>query len=112
VSASRRKYHPFVVPQEHGAHFDTTWFELTDDAGRGIRVQGSEPLTFSARRYSDAVLTSATTLAELEEHHSIEVHVDMAMRGLGTAACGPDTTPQHVVGPGTYTLDWTITPIG
>jgi len=110
------QYHPYVVPQEHAAHVETSWFELTDDAGRGIRVVASSPITFSARRHGDAALTKATTIAELApkddaRHHSIEVHVDIALRGLGTAACGPDITDEHRVGPGQYELEWTITPV-
>ncbi len=108
------QYHRFVVPQEHGAHVETHWFELTDEEGRGIRVSAAEPFVFSARFHSDDVLTDATTLAELDEADRtlIEVHVDMAIRGLGTGACGPDVEDRHQVGPGTYELHWSITPIG
>jgi len=57
-------------------------------------------------------LTNARTLAELEPSGRIEVHVDAAIRGLGTGACGPDVSPDARVGPGTYTLDWTISAVG
>lgn len=106
------QYHPFVFPQEHGAHVDAHWFELTEESGAGLRITGHPTVIFSARRHSDDALTNATTLAELTRHDAIEVHVDAAVRGLGTAACGPDTTAEHIVGPGTYRLEWTITPIG
>ena len=36
------------------------------------------------------------------------VHLDAAHRGLGTASCGPDTLPQYLVGPGTYTWSWVL----
>lgn len=106
------QYHPFVFPQEHGAHVETRWFELTDGKGVGIRIEGNPDFAFSARRHSDTALTRATTLAELETHDAIEVHVDAAIRGLGTAACGPDITDDVRVTPGTYRLEWTISPIG
>lgn len=105
------QYHPFVVPQEHGAHIGVRWFELTDAQGTGLRFTGVTDLIFSARSHTDEALTKASTLAELEESTTIVVHVDAAIRGLGTAACGPDTHPDARVGPGTYRLDWTIEPI-
>ena len=103
------QYHRFVVPQEHGAHVDVGWFELTDDDGDGIRIIGEPTVTFSARRHGDQALADATTLAELELDDDIEVHVDAAIRGLGTAACGPDT--DHLVNGGTHRLVWWVQPV-
>ena len=103
------QYHPFVVPQEHGCHIDARWFELVDDNGHGVRFVGEPSLTFSARFHGDDALTEATTLAELTELDHIEVHIDAAMRGLGTAACGPDT--DVLVGGGTHRLVWWMIPI-
>ena len=104
------QYHRFVVPQEHGAHMQARWFELTDSTGAGMRVSADRPFAFSARRHSDEELTDATTLRELDEVGTgpIEVHVDMAVRGLGTGACGPDVGSASRVGPGEYELVWTI----
>ncbi len=104
------QYHPYVVPQEHGCHVDARWFELTNSAGNGIRVSGAPTIAFSARRHSDAALTVATTLHELETTDRIEVHVDAAMRGLGTAACGPDVAERHRIGPGIHRWTWYLTP--
>ncbi|NDH11626.1 MAG: hypothetical protein EBY44_07870 [Actinobacteria bacterium] len=56
----------------------------------------------------DATLTAASTLAELDPEPTIEVHVDSAVRGLGTAACGPDVLDRFVVGPGRHRFSWTI----
>ena len=101
------QYHRFVVPQEHGAHFDTTWFELVDrHDGTVVRIEAAEPFSFSARDHTDAALTAATTLAELERASHVEVHVDVAMRGLGTAACGPDVRHTCKVRGGRHELRW------
>ncbi len=98
------QYHPFVVPQEHGGHVDCRWFELVNDDGAGIRIAGDPAVNFSARFHSDRTLTDATTLAELEPDDHIEVHLDAAVRGLGTAACGPDT--DQLVPGGSYRFVW------
>lgn len=58
-----------------------------------------EPLSFTARPHHDAVLNEAETLAELTPNETTEIHIDAAMRGLGTAACGPDALPQFLIGP-------------
>ena len=100
------QYHPYVVPQEHGAHVDTRWMTLTRDEGWGVRLSGDRPLVMTARSHHDRALTSATTLAELEPGSATEVHVDAAVRGLGTDACGPDTLPEFRVGAGTHRWTW------
>ncbi len=106
------QYHPTVVPQEHGAHVDTRWLELTNRRGRGVRIAGNEPLVMTARPHTDAALTAARTLAELEPASVIDVHIDQAIRGLGTAACGPDTALAYRVGSGRHRFVWRITPAG
>ena len=53
-------------------------------------------------------LNAAETLAELAPSKSAEIHIDAAIRGLGTAACGPDTLPEYCVGAGTYQFRWQL----
>ena len=109
------QYHPFVRPQEHGAHEETRSFSLTDDHGSGFEIIFAKPLSFTARPHHDSDLTQAETLAELEilrtHCNSFEIHIDAAMRGLGTGACGPDTLPPYLVGPGTYEFSWVLRPL-
>ena len=67
-----------------------------------------KPLSFTARLHHDDSLNEAETLAELQASETTEVHIDAAMRGLGTAACGPDALDEFLVGPGTYTFRWAL----
>ena len=106
VSPIDDQYHPFVFPQDHGNHTDTRWFELKQPAGEGFRVGSESLFNFSARRHHDSAITEATTIADLRAGPPVEVHVDEAVRGLGTAACGPDTLPAYRVGPGTHEWGW------
>ncbi|MEM7285663.1 MAG: glycoside hydrolase family 2 TIM barrel-domain containing protein [Actinomycetota bacterium] len=101
------QYHPFVKPQDHGQHVDARWFTLTEGR-RGFAVSADAPFAFAARRHHDAALTTASTLAELRPDETIEVHVDAAVRGLGTGACGPDTLPPYLVRPGTWAWRWSL----
>lgn len=102
------QYHPYVRPQEYGAHEQTRSFNLVDDTGRGLAVSLPQPLSFTARPHHDSDLSAAETLAELGTRETTEVHIDAAVRGLGTGACGPDVLPQYVLGPGTYAFAWGI----
>ncbi|MEL6860464.1 MAG: glycoside hydrolase family 2 TIM barrel-domain containing protein [Pseudomonadota bacterium] len=107
-SSVQDQYHPYVRPQEHGAHEDTHWFRLLNEAGQGLQFTLPKPLSFTARLHHDEALNEAETLAELTEQETIEVHIDAALRGLGTAACGPDALAKYLVGPGTYQFAWQL----
>lgn len=117
------QFHPYVVPQEHGAHTSTRWLSLTDGAGWGLSLaaeawtsdgDGSSwrPSRFgpvvTARGHHDHALTEARTLAQLERSTTTEVHVDAAIRGLGTATCGPDALPEYRLRAQAYLIDWRL----
>ncbi|MEM9668524.1 MAG: glycoside hydrolase family 2 TIM barrel-domain containing protein [Pseudomonadota bacterium] len=106
------QYHTYVRPQEYGAHEQTQAFSLTDADGAGLKVLLPRPLSFTARPHHDADLTRATTLAELDMADTTEVRIDVAMRGLGTGACGPDALDAYIVRPGTYRFDWQLRATG
>ena len=73
-----------------------------------MKISLPQPLSFTARPHHDVDLNEAETLAELRTAVTTEVHIDIAMRGLGTGACGPDALPQYRIGPGTYTFRWML----
>jgi beta-galactosidase len=103
------QYHPFAFPQEHGAHHQTRSFSLCDESGQGLTISLRQMASVSARRHHDTDLTRATTLADLVRRESIEVHIDAAMRGLGTGACGPDVLPAYRINSASYRFSWTLT---
>jgi beta-galactosidase len=102
------QYVAYVTPQHHGSHVEARWAELVDGHGSGLRLD-LDGLTFDASHYPVGRLTAATTLAELRPVPEIHVHVDAKLRGVGTAACGPDTT--EVVGGGRHRFTWAIRPL-
>ncbi len=109
-STVREQFHSYVVPQENGAHQETRWFCLSDGGNDGIRIQTREPISFSASHYHDMQVTTATKISELKPNETIEVHVDKALRGLGTGACGPDALEAYRVGSGIYWWQWSLKP--
>jgi beta-galactosidase len=101
---------PYVVPQEHGGHVGARWFTLRRPRGAGVRVDldGDERRSFRVSHLTDHDLTAATAPAQLQRHAEVVVHVDAAVRGLGTASCGPDTLDRYLVRPGVWHWTWTL----
>jgi len=101
------QYVGYIVPQDHGHHHETRWFELSDGRRR-LRIEGDRPLGFSALHHSVADLATSRHTIDLPVRSDTFVHLDVAHRGLGTASCGPDTLPRHRVGPGRHRWQWTL----
>ncbi len=98
---------PYVAPQEHGNHVDTRWFALWRSGGAGLLVE-LERLSFSASHHTADDLYQARTLADLSPRDEVIVHVDAAVRGVGTGACGPDTLDRYLVRGGLHRWRWTV----
>ncbi|MDG2306100.1 MAG: glycoside hydrolase family 2 TIM barrel-domain containing protein [Candidatus Binatia bacterium] len=103
-------YVPYVVPQEHGSHFDTRWFSLSTGDGAGVLVGAEKPFSFSASHFTADDLTAARHTAELHAREPVFVHVDAFLRGLGTGACGPDALARYRAGGGRYAWRWWLRP--
>ena len=99
---------PLVHPQEHGARLDIREAEFHGSHGR-VRV-ASDPagplLHMRAGHHYDADLERAPLASQLRRRDTTELHLDVAVRGVGTGSCGPDTRPEYRVRPGTYRWRW------
>jgi beta-galactosidase len=107
VSTVTEQYVPYVMPQEHGLHAATRWCTISN--GRVIvRVDGPEPLHFSALHHAPEDLTAALHDVELKARAETIVHVDYRHRGLGTGSCGPDALPQYRIAAGRHRWVWRL----
>ena len=111
ISTVAEQYIPYVRPQENGGHNGVRWFELTKATGDGVRVQLTKPLQVSITPNRAIDLADATHDVEVKACGNTVVHIDAAHRGVGTAACGPDTLPQYLIKPGLHTWEWVVTTI-
>ena len=104
------QYVPYMRPQDHGHHPDSTTFGVNagEDPILTIEAGPGERFSFAVRRHSDSDLESATIPPELPSRHDAFVHVDHRVRGVGTGSCGPDTLPRYRIGAGTYRWSWTM----
>jgi beta-galactosidase len=112
-------YVPYVMPQHHGTRGGLRWLSLEPAGGRGsgVRLGPTDPadtsLWFTARRLTDADLWSAVDTAGLPDEptlagRGVTVHLDAAIRGLGSASCGPDTAERFRVRSGWRRWSWRL----
>jgi beta-galactosidase len=86
---------PYVRPQENGARADVRWAELRREDGTGLRIEGEPPFWFTARPWSTQALDAAEHTHELRRSPVVWLHLDHALHGVGSAACGPGVLPQY-----------------
>lgn len=110
-STVREQYVDYVMPQEHGHKTDVRWLTLTDDSGHGLKVTGDVPFEFNALHHSDADLFAARHPFDLIAKPEVVLSLDHAMRGLGTASCGPDALPQYRLMAGEYRFGFELSVI-
>ena len=105
------QYVPYMRPQDHGHHADTSTFSVNsgDRPLFSVRADPGQHFSFAVRRHSDEDLEAATIPPELPRRTEAFVHIDHRLRGVGTGSCGPDTLARYRIGPGTYRWGWTIT---
>ncbi len=99
---------PYVRPQEAGGRNGVPRFRVSAPDGRDVVVYADEPRQVSWNRYRATDLDVTRHHEELTARENVVVHLDAAHRGLGTASCGPDTLPQHLVRGGRHTWQWTL----
>lgn len=118
----------YVHPQENGSRMEVRWAELRSEPGGiisklaetaasavsaltdavpalqvssagGLRIRGAPHFCFTARRWTTEHLHAAKHICDLKASDKIWINVDSALHGLGSAACGPKTLPQHDLKP-------------
>ncbi len=99
---------PYLRPQESGGRHGVRRFTLSAPDATGLTVALDEPRQVSVTRYRAEDLTSVAHHDELVPRSGCVVHLDAAHRGLGTASCGPDTSPPYLVAPGIHRWSWTL----
>lgn len=107
------EYVPYILPQEHGAHCDTRWVSLkTEECGKGqqgrFHISSQKPFIFSALHTSPEALDSLSHTWQVDFDTKTYLSIDIAHRGLGTGACGPDCSKEHKIQPGIYTIELEI----
>ena len=74
---------PYVKPMENGNRSAVDWLEVTNTAGKGIRIEGNA-FNFSAHRYSLKNLCQAKNTIDLKDSGSVWINVDYKQNALGS----------------------------
>ena len=109
---------PYVRPQESGNKSDVRWLELMGSEGRGIRIEGLQPLNVSAMPYRAEDLDPGVE-SKKQMHYSdvvprdeVVLHVDLAQRGLGgDTSWGATPREQYCLTEDEYSYGYIIYPI-
>ena len=88
---------PYVFPQDSGNHGDTRYLILTDDNGKGVKISGVKPFSFSVHHYTQDVLQKAQHREDLTDMNGTFLSLDGFVRGIGSSSCGPDTLPEYKI---------------
>lgn len=94
-SDASKEYVDYIKPQEHGAHCDTEWLEVSG-GGKNLKVQAIEnPLSFNLSKYTAEELASKAHSFELEKSGNTVLNVDYKQNGIGSTSCGPELFEEH-----------------
>ena len=84
----------YIRPQENGSHFGCTRMSVKSPEC-AFSVYSSDGFSFSASQYSQEELAAKKHNFELEKSGFTIVCADLAMAGVGSAACGPQLDEKY-----------------
>lgn len=99
---------PYIVPQDHGEHTALRRLDLYDGNTGSVQFSSDTPFSFAFHRYTTDELWKKLHADKLEQSKLHHLYLDAAVRGVGTATCGPDTLPQYRIPSGVYRLSFTL----
>lgn len=103
---------PYVVPQDTANRGDVRWWALTDRTGRGLLVQGEQPLNISAWPWSAATLHAARHRTDLvADPRAITLNIDHRVLGLGSNSCGQEVLEAHRVRMDPFSYSFALAPL-
>lgn len=78
----------YIRPQESGYKTDVRWFSVTNNNGNGIRIEGVQPICFSATNRATEDLDPGLTKkqqhpTDLRPGNATHIHIDLKQRGVG-----------------------------
>ena len=85
---TRQATRNYIRPQESGYKTDTRWLTLTDNAGKGLQIEGLQPICFSATDQKAEDLDPGLTKkqqhwVDIKPRKEVYLHIDLKQRGVG-----------------------------
>ncbi|MGY3053232.1 beta-galactosidase [Pedobacter sp. UYEF25] len=87
-SVENQYVNTYIRPQESGNRTDVRWFTLSNDKGYGLKVEGIQPINFSAINHSAEDLDPGLSKkqqhpTDLKPRNEVFLHIDFKQRGVG-----------------------------
>lgn len=78
----------YIRPQENGYKTDVRWLSLTTSEGKGLMIEGIQPICFSAldQRIEDidpGLTKKQQHPTDIRPRNEVNLHIDLKQRGLG-----------------------------
>ncbi|WP_430812921.1 MULTISPECIES: glycoside hydrolase family 2 TIM barrel-domain containing protein [unclassified Carboxylicivirga] len=106
--------HHYVTPQECSNYTEVRWLQLTTPKGKGVRIEGAQPLSTSVWPWTAETLEQAKHINELVEADYLTLNLDLRQVGVGGAntwSYKAKPIEQYRIKPGNYTYSYTIKPL-
>ncbi|MCU7550181.1 DUF4981 domain-containing protein [Chitinophagaceae bacterium LB-8] len=78
----------YIRPQEGGYKTDVRWMSLTDSKGRGLRIEGVQPICFSALNnrtedFDPGLTKKQQHPTDIKPRNEVYLNIDLKQRGVG-----------------------------
>ena len=101
----------YPVPQENGNKTDVRWMTLSDDAGKGVKIYGQQPLSVSVRHYTTENIDTAKHPYDLKKIKETVINIDYRQGPLGNASCGAGPLDMYLIKKQPVTFSFCIDPL-
>ncbi len=90
-SDAKSEYVPYIMPQEHGNHFDVRYLEFEN----GLCFIPDKSFEINVSEYTTEDLFKATHTDELKKSGNINLRIDYKNSGIGSGSCGPELDKKY-----------------
>jgi beta-galactosidase len=111
------QYVPYTRPQENGYKTDVRWLTLTNNQGKGIKIEGLQPICASALHNLPADFDPGLTKkyrhsSDITPRKDVVLCVDLAQRGVGgDNSWGAYPHEQYLLKANEYSYGFVIRPM-
>lgn len=109
------QYHPYVRAQETANKTDVRWLTLQNAAGKGIKVEGEQPLSMSAWNFPQSSLLYVPSTIEhrhggcVDKQDMVWLNIDHLQMGVGgDNTWGAQVHPEYTITPHEWNYTFTI----
>lgn len=102
-SNASKEYVPYIMPQEHGSHYNTKYFKI----GNYI-FESKQGFSCNVSEYSTEELTRKSHYFELVKDEFTNVRIDYKVSGIGSNSCGPQLFDKYRMNDGKVEFEFTI----